>query len=143
MTLAPCLPVQGPPTNLLTSTVRVIIAYESLERALALCRYYVAEDWTPKKLEVLVDVPEHLDVTHLRATGPQPHEQLQPDVAQQVDGAAAADGNAASTDGHASTSKPQPDPDIVAALTGMGFSDNGSKRAALATQVCCPNCLIC
>ena len=139
MTLAPCLPVLEPPRNLLTSTGRVIIAYEPLEGALALRRYYVAEDWTPKKLEVLVDVPEHLDVTHLRATGPQPHEQLQPDVAQPVDGGAAADEIAA--DGHASTSKPQPDPDVVAALTGMGFSDNGSKRAALATQVCCPSLL--
>lgn len=29
----------------------------------------------------------------------------------------------------------QPDPEIVAALTGMGFSENGSKRAAVATQV--------
>ncbi len=29
----------------------------------------------------------------------------------------------------------QPDPEIVAALTSMGFSENGSKRAAVATQV--------
>lgn len=29
----------------------------------------------------------------------------------------------------------QPDPEIVAALTAMGFSENGSKRAAVATQV--------
>lgn len=30
----------------------------------------------------------------------------------------------------------QPDPEIVSQLVGMGFSENGSKRAAVATQVC-------
>lgn len=44
----------------------------------------------------------------------------------------------------------QPDPEIVSQLVGMGFSDNGSKRAAVATQVhpikpatwlCCSLCL--
>ena len=29
----------------------------------------------------------------------------------------------------------QPDPEIVNQLVGMGFSENGSKRAAVATQV--------
>ena len=29
----------------------------------------------------------------------------------------------------------QPDPEIVSQLVGMGFSENGSKRAAVATQV--------
>ena len=29
----------------------------------------------------------------------------------------------------------QPDPEIVTQLMGMGFSENGSKRAAVATQV--------
>ena len=50
----------------------------------------------------------------------------------------------------------QPDPDIVNQLVGMGFSENGSKRAAVATQVqpikpatwlcssaCLPYCHIC
>jgi ubiquitin carboxyl-terminal hydrolase 5/13 len=41
-------------------------------------RYYVAKDWTPKKLEVLVDVPDTLSLEHLRGTGPQPEEELQP-----------------------------------------------------------------
>ena len=44
------------------------------------CRYYVDKDWTAKKLEVLVDVPDKLDLEHLRANGPQPDEQLQPEV---------------------------------------------------------------
>lgn len=29
----------------------------------------------------------------------------------------------------------QPDPEVVAQLMSMGFSENGSKRAAVATQV--------
>ncbi len=34
-------------------------------------RYYVAPDWTPKKMEVLVEVPDQLDLEQLRAKGPQ------------------------------------------------------------------------
>ena len=34
-------------------------------------RYYVGEDWTPKKLEVLVDMPERVSLEHLRSHGPQ------------------------------------------------------------------------
>lgn len=34
----------------------------------------------------------------------------------------------------------EPDPVIVAQLMSMGFGENGSKRAAVATQVCCCTC---
>lgn len=34
-------------------------------------RYYVAPDWTPRKMEVLVEVPDRLSLEHLRAQGPQ------------------------------------------------------------------------
>ena len=36
------------------------------------CRFYLADDWTAKKLEVLVDIPDKLQLEHLRATGLQP-----------------------------------------------------------------------
>jgi len=39
----------------------------------------VTEQWVAKKLEVLVDVPEQVDLEWLRGSGPQPHEQLQPE----------------------------------------------------------------
>ena len=42
-------------------------------------RYYVASDWTPKKLNVEVQMPDTLDLESLRARGPQPGEQLQPE----------------------------------------------------------------
>ena len=49
-------------------------------------RYYIAKDWTPKKLEVLVDVPDHLSLEHLRGTGLQPGEKAQPEVCSLVRG---------------------------------------------------------
>jgi ubiquitin carboxyl-terminal hydrolase 5/13 len=91
--------------------------------AIQLNRYYVAADWTPQKLEVEVDVPEALDLGWLRATGPVDGEVLQPD---DDDGARA---------GAAAAAAPAADPAIVAAVVGMGFSEAGAARAALATQV--------
>ena len=38
----------------------------------------------------------------------------------------------------AAAPSPQPNPEIVTQLTAMGFSENGSKRAAVATQVIRP-----
>ena len=34
-------------------------------------RYYIDETWTPRKLEVKIDVPEYLSLEKFRATGPQ------------------------------------------------------------------------
>ena len=96
-----------------------------------LARYYVAEDWTPKKLEVLVDVPDTLDLERLRGRGPQPSEALQPEAPQ---AASVSPGGGAGAPAHPAPAPVEPDPDTVAALVGMGFSENGSKRAALATQ---------
>ena len=39
----------------------------------------MASDWTPKKLNVEVQMPDTLDLESLRARGPQPGEQLQPE----------------------------------------------------------------
>ena len=40
---------------------------------------YVASDWTPKKLNIEVQMPDTLDLGSLRAGGQQPGEQLQPE----------------------------------------------------------------
>jgi hypothetical protein len=37
-------------------------------------RYYLGPDWTPKKLEVLVDMPDRLSLQNLRAIGQQASE---------------------------------------------------------------------
>jgi len=75
-----------------------------------------------------VDVPDVLDLEHLRGRGPQLGEALQPDAPAEPAAAAAGASAAAPPPPLA------PDAATVAALVGMGFSENGSKRAALATQ---------
>lgn len=86
-------------------------------------RYYTSTDtWEPKKMDVEVEAPLLLELESLRAVGgPQPGEELQPEeeaAPPPVNAPAAA--------------APQPDDTIVAQLVSMGFSENGSKRAALA-----------
>ena len=89
-------------------------------------RYYVAEDWTPRKLDVLVPMPETVDVESvLRGTGIAAGEETLPP---------AEEGESAHTIGGDEPAPAiEPDADIVAQLVSMGFSENGSKRAALAT----------
>ena len=110
--------------------------------AVQLKRYYVAADWTPRKLEVLVDVPETLDLAALRGSGPQPGEALQPEEKEEKEVAAAAaaattaagaTATATAATEAAAAAAPEPDPELVASLVAMGFSENGSKRAVLAT----------
>eukprot|EP00177_Eucheuma_denticulatum_P007462 GFKZ01013584.1.p1 GENE.GFKZ01013584.1~~GFKZ01013584.1.p1 ORF type:complete len:858 (+),score=140.23 GFKZ01013584.1:137-2710(+) len=84
-------------------------------------RYYVAEDWKVRKLEASVLMPTELDLSDLRGTGRQPDEELLPDDPPE---------SAASED---PTPEVVPNPKIVGELMAMGFSENGSKRAALAT----------
>ncbi|XP_060098543.1 ubiquitin carboxyl-terminal hydrolase 13 isoform X2 [Heteronotia binoei] len=41
-------------------------------------------DWIPKKLDVSIDMPDLLDITHLRATGLQPAEEELPDISPPI-----------------------------------------------------------
>lgn len=79
-------------------------------------RYYLADDWTPKKLDAAVLMPDELDLNELKSTGPVDGEVLFREVVQ--------------------TKRPGlvPNPEIVRQLMAMGFSENGSKRAAVATK---------
>jgi ubiquitin carboxyl-terminal hydrolase 5/13 len=74
-------------------------------------RYVLGSDWTPKKLDAKVNVPQRFDFSAFRGSGIQPHEQELPKSAEAV--------------------APQmlPDQSIVDQLVLMGFSENGSKRA--------------
>lgn len=90
--------------------------------AVHLKRYYIAENWTSKKLDVAVLMPEELDLSELKSTGPVEGEVLFADVTP-ADGAA-----------ESKASTLAPDLGIVDQLMSMGFSENGSKRAALATK---------
>jgi len=97
-------------------------------------RYYVASDWTPKKLDALVPMPETIDLGALRGVGLQPGETELPEAADTT----AAPVPEISTETPAVPAELEsafePDPDVVAQLVGMGFSENGSRRAAGATR---------
>ncbi|OQS07310.1 ubiquitin carboxyl-terminal hydrolase [Thraustotheca clavata] len=80
-------------------------------------RYYVAEDWTPKKMDVSVQIPQTIRLGAYRSTGLQDNEQCLPEDS---------DGGAADAN--------QPDARLVSELMAMGFSENGCKRAVLATK---------
>jgi ubiquitin carboxyl-terminal hydrolase 5/13 len=90
-------------------------------------RYYHGADWAPLKMDVLVDVPDHLTLSTLRASGAQPGEELQPEPPASP---AVQDGQDGAGEPAAS---PEADEMIVGQLVSMGFSENGSRRAALAT----------
>lgn len=92
---------------------------------LCLPRYYYAENWTPRKKEVLVDLPDELDLEHLRSKGLQPGEVEQPE-----------DETQSHSQGQQNSNQVTPDADLVAQLVamGMGFSENGLMRAAVATN---------
>lgn len=84
-------------------------------------RYYVTSNWTLKKIDNPVPVPEEIDLSYLRASGG-----LQ-------GGEVAMPSSALATEDTASKQE-VPSEDIVMQLVSMGFSENGSKRAALATH---------
>lgn len=82
-------------------------------------RYELGPDWTPRKLEVNIDVPDEIDFGSLKSSGPQDGEDIVPDESE--DG-----GN-----GDAVASRPQVsiDEGAVAQLMDMGFGMNGCIRA--------------
>ncbi|KAI8100790.1 hypothetical protein M9434_005181 [Picochlorum sp. BPE23] len=73
-------------------------------------RYYVDETWTPKKLDVKLDVPEQLSLEEFRAHEPKADELLQPE-------------------------EPSDDvnSDLLQQLVAMGFDASQSKNALLST----------
>jgi len=43
-------------------------------------KFAIREDWIPIKLDVSVEMPEELDISHLRGNGPQNVEKLLPET---------------------------------------------------------------
>ncbi|EFJ49271.1 hypothetical protein VOLCADRAFT_90020 [Volvox carteri f. nagariensis] len=102
-------------------------------------RYFQDTDWTLKKMEVLVDVPDHLDLEPLRATGPHPGERMQPaepeeQQQQQQQQHVAVAVNQGGGGAAAQQPQPQPDEALVSALVDMGFEANACRRAAVAVS---------
>lgn len=81
-------------------------------------RYELGPDWTPRKLEVNIDVPDEVDFSSLKSTGPQDGEDIVPNEAE---------------GGNAGEAPAQPqvtvDEGAVAQLMDMGFGLNGCIRA--------------
>jgi ubiquitin carboxyl-terminal hydrolase 5/13 len=82
-------------------------------------RYYVDANWRPQKLDVSVDIPDELSLEMLKGSGLVAGEEELP---EEKDGEGGQNDSAAVV----------PNPDIVTQLMGMGFSENGCKRAAIA-----------
>ena len=106
--------------------------------ALQMGRFTLSENWVPLKMDVLCTPPTALSLESLRAGQPAPGEALlPPDQAPPPPPLAAASGAGPLDDVEAaSTLAAMPlaaDETIVAQLVSMGFSENGSRRAALAT----------
>mmetsp|Transcript_25074 Transcript_25074/g.34446 ORF Transcript_25074/g.34446 Transcript_25074/m.34446 type:complete len:433 (-) Transcript_25074:169-1467(-) len=90
-------------------------------------RYYAGPNWVQVKINAKVEVPELLDLSAFRATSAEVGEVEMPDTEE----------NARSNQDASIQSGAVPmeaDPGIVEQLMSMGFSENGSKRAALAVS---------
>jgi len=97
-------------------------------------RYTIEANWTIKKLDAKVDPPSVLLLETLRAPSlPVAGEVLLPEDEPDVDMLNDTSVNA-NVNAEPQPSKVVADPSIVAELVGMGFSENGSIRAALATN---------
>lgn len=79
-------------------------------------KFTLRDDWVPIKLDVAVEMPDILDITPLRATGPQPEEESLPELVG---------------------SPPPPpvmDEAVLAQLQDMGFPIEACKRALFFTH---------
>ncbi|MEW5315258.1 MAG: hypothetical protein WDW38_006701 [Sanguina aurantia] len=97
-------------------------------------RYFQDQDWTYKKLEVLIEVPDILDLTALRSSGPEPGELLQPDDVSATASAQSATAPSTALSAAAAAAAITPDPALVESLVELGFGENLCKRAAIATK---------
>lgn len=82
---------------------------------LHLKKFALREDWTCIKLDVVVEIPDVLDLSSLRASGLQPNEELLPELDKVL---------------------PQPELDegLIAQLAEMGFPIEACKKAAFFTK---------
>ncbi|XP_062169190.1 ubiquitin carboxyl-terminal hydrolase 14 [Alnus glutinosa] len=82
-------------------------------------KFVMEEGWVPKKLDVYIDVPDIIDISHMRSKGLQLGEELLPDG---VPG------------GEVESNMPVPNEDIVSQLVSMGFNHLHCQKAAIKTS---------
>ncbi|PIA38480.1 hypothetical protein AQUCO_02800292v1 [Aquilegia coerulea] len=81
-------------------------------------RKFIMEGWVPKKLDVYIDVPDVIDISHMRSNGLQAGEELLPEEAGVR---------------NVEPGKPSPNEDIVSQLAAMGFNYLHCQKAAINT----------
>ncbi|RLN24644.1 ubiquitin carboxyl-terminal hydrolase 14 [Panicum miliaceum] len=86
---------------------------------LHMCKFVMEAGWVPKKLDVYIDVPDTIDISHMRSKGMQPWEELLPE---------------ASGDNKAEPAAPVASEDIVSQLASMGFNYLHCQKAAINTS---------
>ncbi|XP_015896842.1 ubiquitin carboxyl-terminal hydrolase 14 isoform X2 [Ziziphus jujuba] len=79
-------------------------------------KFVMEAGWVPKKLDVYIDVPDIIDISHMRSKGLQPGEELLPE-GEEVE-----------------SNKPVANEDIVSQLVSMGFSELHCQKAAINTS---------
>ncbi|KAL4619394.1 hypothetical protein ACB092_06G075800 [Castanea dentata] len=82
-------------------------------------KFVMEAGWVPKKLDVYIDVPDIIDISHMRSNGLQPGEELLPEG---VPG------------DEVESNKPLPNEDIVSQLVSMGFNHHHCEKAAIRTS---------
>jgi len=100
--------VTGVKTTRMTSFPKLLIVH--------LRRYYVDEDWTPKKLQVELEVPETLDLSAFKVPGDEVEVEMQPEDDEEEEEEDMMDVRPVDA-GHLDT------------LTGMGFGDEDARYA--------------
>ncbi|KAF7028430.1 hypothetical protein CFC21_040353 [Triticum aestivum] len=83
-------------------------------------KFVMEAGWVPKKLDVYIDVPDIIDISHMRSNGVQPGEELLPE--------------GASCGNKAEPARPVANEDIVSQLANMGFNYFACQRAAINTS---------
>ncbi|CAH2053201.1 unnamed protein product, partial [Thlaspi arvense] len=82
-------------------------------------KFVMEAGWVPKKLDVYIDVPDVIDISHMRSKGLQPGEELLPDSVPEEAMEAA---------------QPVANEEIVARLVDMGFDQLRCQKAAIITS---------
>ncbi|XP_066383178.1 ubiquitin carboxyl-terminal hydrolase 14-like isoform X1 [Miscanthus floridulus] len=83
-------------------------------------KFVMEAGWVPKKLDVYIDVPDTIDITHMRSKGVQPGEELLSE--------------GGSGDNSAEPAHPVASEDIVSQLASMGFNYLHCQKAAINTS---------
>ncbi|KAJ1407012.1 hypothetical protein B484DRAFT_456680 [Ochromonadaceae sp. CCMP2298] len=95
-------------------------------------RYFAGPNWVQQKITARIDVPDVLDLSAYRGGGRQPNEAEMPDDDRDAGGTGAGGGAGAgdaAAGGEFAVSE-----ELVGVLMSMGFSENGCRRAAIATN---------